>query len=78
MKGTNCFIRKNTPELRNKLDSLGFIQNYFDDNDGEWLAYNYGMYISVSKGFERMFPNDIDCGINEDLFIKLINGESNE
>lgn len=72
MKRTHCFIRKNTPELRLKLDFLLIKQNDFDDNDGEWLAYNYGMYISVSKGYEKLFPEEIDCGTNEDLFIALI------
>ncbi len=67
----HCFIRKNTPELRKFLRSIGYHQNIFDANDQEWLACNYGMFISVSEGFERVNPNDIDCGTNEALFMAL-------
>ena len=67
----HCFIRKNTPELRKFLKSIGYHQNMFDENDHEWLACNYGMFISVSEGFERLNPNDIDCGTNETLFMAL-------
>lgn len=28
---TACFIRKNTPELRNKLEKLGYKFSTFDD-----------------------------------------------
>lgn len=66
-----CFIRKNTPELRKKLIELGQRENTFDDFSGKWLATNYGMFISVSEGFENLHPKDIDCGTNEDLFLAL-------
>ena len=68
----DCFIRKNTPELRNKLKANGIRWNNFDDNKGEWIAFNSGMYISVSQGHDRMFPEHIDCGVDEDLFIDTI------
>ena len=67
----NCFIRKNTPELRKKLRKNGIRWNDFDDNRGEWLAYNSGMWISVSQGHERVFPDHIDCGLNEEMFLAL-------
>jgi hypothetical protein len=68
---TNCFIRKNTPELRKKLEELGIPQNDFDEGNRPWIAYNYGMWITVDEGHNRFIPNDIDCGDNEDLFFAL-------
>lgn len=67
----HCFIRKNTPELRAKLKELGWRENALDDFSSEWLAANYGMFISVMPGFEKYNPNDIDCGNNEELFLAL-------
>lgn len=67
----HCFIRKNTAELRQKLSSLGWTANCFDQFESEWLAANYNKFISVDKGFEKLFPDDIDCGTNEDLFLAL-------
>lgn len=66
-----CFIRKNTLELREKLRNLGIRHNSFDDNEGEWLASNYGMFISVFPGFENLHDEDIDCGENEELFLAI-------
>lgn len=66
-----CFIRKNTPELRKKLTLLGLKENDIDDFKEKWIAVNYGLYISVSEGFERIHLNDIDCGKNEDLFFAI-------
>lgn len=66
-----CFIRKNTPELRYKLGIIGLRPNTLDDFKNEWLAANYGMYISVGKGFQDLHPKDIDCGTNEDLFLAI-------
>lgn len=68
----SCFIRKNTPELRKKLKELGIPHNDFDDCDRPWIAVNYGMWISVDEGYDRLFPDDIDCGDNEDLFFALV------
>lgn len=67
----HCFIRKNTPELCQRLRMLGYHQNFFDDNSGEWLAVNHGMFISVSEGFQNLPFDDIDCGDNENLFLAL-------
>ena len=67
----HCFIRKNTPELREKLESFGYKHNDLDDNDRPWLAANHGMYISVDKGFHRLPLEDIDCGTNEEMFLAL-------
>ena len=67
----HCFIRKNTPELQEKLKRLGYIRNYLDDNNRPWLAVNYNMFISVDEGFQNLPTDDIDCGENEDLFLAL-------
>lgn len=66
-----CFIRKNTPELQKKLALLGYRHNIFDKNDRPWLAANYGLFISVDEGFQRLNPTDIDCGTNEEMFLAL-------
>ncbi|WP_368122038.1 hypothetical protein [Bacteroides thetaiotaomicron] len=84
---TPCFIRKNTPELRKKLERLGYYKNspkWTDDCNIIW-AYQY----SKEKGFDtphyvianafdipfdkhsRLCGKFIGCGTNEDLFLAL-------
>lgn len=84
---TPCFIRKNTPELRKKLEELGYIKNspkWTDDCNIVW-AYQY----SEEKGFDtphyvianafdipfdkhsRLCGKFIDCGTNEKLFLAI-------
>lgn len=84
---TPCFIRKNTPELRKKLERLGYYKNspkWTDDCNIIW-AYQY----SEEKGFDtphyvianafdipfdkhsRLCGKFIDCGTNEDLFLAI-------
>ena len=41
------------------MRQIGLHQNCFDDNKGEWLAVNYGLFISVSEGFEKLHKDDI-------------------
>ena len=76
-----CFIRKNTPELRKKLEDLGYLSPskmwydenfaicvFWRDNNGEYLIYE------IDDDFERIIaPNYpfIDCGTNEELFLAL-------
>lgn len=67
-----CFIRKNTPEIRERLKKLGIPQNDFDEGNRPWIAYNHGLWISVDEGHDKLFCGDIDCGYNEDLFFALI------
>lgn len=68
---TAAFIRRNTPELRNKLEEFGYKRygnpcQITDDSklittiDGEYVPYN----VSLDDSF-------IDCGTNEDLFLAL-------
>lgn len=66
-----CFIRKNTPELRKKLQDMGYRENIYDKNEYPWLAVNHNIFISVSEGFERLPEFNIDCGTNEELFLAL-------
>lgn len=64
-----CFIRKNTPELRKKLEDLGYISHIFNNNDANNIyADKLGTYISVD--IENQ-PYYIDCGTNEELFLAL-------
>lgn len=84
---TPCFIRKNTPDLRKKLEELGYIKNspkWTDDCNIIW-AYQY----SEEKGFDtphyvianafdipfdkhsRLCGKFIDCGTGEELFLGI-------
>lgn len=68
---TAAFIRRNTPELRKRLEALGYKKygNPFqitDDSklittiDGEYVPYN----VPLDDSF-------IDCGTNEALFLAI-------
>lgn len=64
-----CFIRKNTPELKKKLEELGYISHIFNNNDANNIYVDkLGTYISVD--IENQ-PYYIDCGTNEELFLAL-------
>lgn len=83
---TPCFIRKNTPELRKKLEELGYVKNSpkWTDNCSIIWAYQY-----PEKGFDtpnyviadsfdipfdkysRLCGKFIDCGSNEELFLAI-------
>lgn len=66
---TPCYIRKNTPELRKKLEELGYISNIFNNNDVNNIYVDkLGTYISVDI---ENHPYYIDCGTNEELFLAL-------
>lgn len=72
-----CFIRKNTPELRKKLEELGY--RYAQNGYAEWFIpiedlpylgvnlYSNGVYMGISGNWN----NWIDCGTNEELFLAL-------
>lgn len=77
---TPCFIRKNTAELRKKLEELGYKQ--VENGVDEWhipmskLPYletgyddRVGNYFVGENGYWHTFA--IDCGTNEDLFLAL-------
>ena len=75
----SCFIRKNTPELINKLIYLGYVKALFDEeytkSDAYGLIVEQGDIFPLEPGrqeMELMFTyNFVDCGDNEELFIAL-------
>lgn len=74
---TPCFIRKNTPELREKLEKLGYKAAL--NGHGEWfipmdeLPYLETFPRSKSYMGRTGYWNTsvIDCGTNEELFLAL-------
>lgn len=73
-----CFIRKNTKEIIEKLEELGY--DYAENGAGAWFIplcqleyigvnlYSKGYYMGVNG----VWSNDwYDCGTNERLFIAL-------
>lgn len=78
---TPCFIRKNTPELRKRLEELGYLppsKMWHDENFAICTIYrdNAGEYFTfkIDDDFERIIAPSypyIDCGTNEDLFLAL-------
>jgi hypothetical protein len=69
---TPCFIRKNTPELRKKLEELGYKNRnlYFYD----CIGVVYDGFDCISQwmfGSIWDFADCIDCGVNEDLFLAI-------
>jgi len=76
-----CFIRKNTLELRKKLEELGYLppsKVWYDENFAICTIYrdNSGEYFTfeIDEDFERIIAPSypyIDCGTNEDLFLAL-------
>ena len=77
---TPAFIRKNTPELRKRLEALGY-KPLLSIEDGECLSTtsNLGHYHSIrSEQFDNKDPHStydcagrIDCGTNESLFLVI-------
>lgn len=81
---TPCFIRKNTPELRKKLEELGYkpfgsVKYEWDtgwgistDNRlGEFESFNNNGLENIIKCESPDYEDSIDCGDNEDLFLAL-------
>lgn len=78
---TPCFIRKNTPELRKRLERMGYLppsKMWYDKNFAicTILRDNIGEYIvfKIDDDFENVIKPSypyIDCGTNEELFIAI-------
>lgn len=79
-----CFIRKNTPELRKKLEELGYkpfgsVKYEWDtgwglstDNRlGEFESFDNNGLENIIKCESPDYEDSIDCGTNEDLFLAL-------
>ena len=73
-----CFIRKNTPELRKKLEELGYnryplwMADWSDDDSRYVYLVTDVLYYTYPK--EPTKPKNgeyIDCGTNEELFLAL-------
>ena len=76
---TPCFVRKNTPKLRKKLEELGYKLN----NGKAWGRFlvtfrieetNEWKYVASPAWDLQNNPDidvSIDCGTNEDLFLAI-------
>lgn len=73
---TPCFIRKNTAELRRKLESLGYRKGGYPLPVGREDVYDRDIHLYENSYHFRDstlygITNNIDCGTNEDLFLAL-------
>lgn len=79
---TPAFIRKNTPELRKKLEKLGYNHPTDVIEDERFCIatspVNCNYHIIIKGAFDATNPyrtwncaGRIDCGTNEELFISL-------
>lgn len=81
---TPCFIRKNTPELRKKLEYLGYSHGkpkyYADDDDNKYdfIMCHNGRFFLLSQenhvirnGHHLKKHGSINCGTNESLFLAI-------
>lgn len=70
---TPAFIRKNTPELRKRLEELGYYLHpeCIDDDRGNYLFVNREYYLNRPLGYSEELSRSIDCGTNEDLFLAI-------
>ena len=72
-----CFIRKNSPELRKKLEELGYTNT--PSGRGEWFIpieeLEYLVTYPISGCYQGCngywYEDDFDCGTNEELFLAL-------
>lgn len=69
----SCFIRKNTPELRNKLEELGYKYGGSDTKSwGSSALYCFdGKYYEVYPAKPSRYHWIEDCETNEELFLAL-------
>lgn len=75
---TPCFIRKNTPELREKLEKLGYTCSLYLFGGG-FISIGNLFYLCTLptkgqyQGMQTLMHNSsvIDCGTNEELFLAL-------
>jgi hypothetical protein len=73
---TPCFIRKNTAELRRKLESLGYRKGVYPLPVGREDVYDRDIHLYENSYHFRNstlygITNNIDCGTNEELFIAI-------
>lgn len=81
---TPCFIRKNTPELWEALEALGYQQSRVINKDSYLciVTTNFKEYSKYTTITQEMFDTKnphvtwnccgrIDCGTNEELFLAI-------
>ena len=72
---TPCFIRKNTPELREKLKRIGVRPFLLDEELNSWgdniKVFGWEMVAFSCSDSLNDCKNYIDCGINEELFLAI-------
>jgi len=70
---TPAFIRKNTSDLRKKLERLGYYLHpeCIDDDRGNYLFVNREYYLNRPLGYSEELSRSIDCGTNESLFLAI-------
>lgn len=71
-----CILNKNTPEIREKLESLGIRYKYASDvcTDSVIKCGNGSYNTSQRKYYQSLkdvFMNATDCGTNEELFLAI-------
>ena len=76
-----CFIRKNTQEIRARLNNLGYFRNrewknYNDDNKRNFILVYGNTYSLLHVYYESLLHplkkyGSIDCGTNEELFLAI-------
>ena len=69
-----CFIRKNTPELRKRLEELGykpFGSVKYEWDTGEFESFDNNGLENILKCELPDYEDSIDCDDNEELFIAL-------
>lgn len=72
---TPCFIRKSTPELRRKLDELGYFPHptanpLYNHRSGALYTGRF-FYSNIPTGTQEENSKIIDCGTNEELFLAI-------
>ncbi|MFV0536796.1 MAG: hypothetical protein ACK5M3_05405 [Dysgonomonas sp.] len=68
---TSAFIRKNTPELRKKLEELGYYkmsENRIESDNITITIYPNGWY---NLSYSNESNSAIDCSTNEALFLAI-------
>ena len=66
-----CYLKRNTPELRKKLLAMGYIADHRSSDDGDNIVCDSGkFYVGRNiRGEEK--TKFIDCGVKEKLFLAM-------
>lgn len=80
----NIFIRKNTKEIRDKLEKMGFSYSGCDNKSLNYIyvfveTKHYSIFADYHFiNFPSVWKNDIDCDKNEDMFFMLLGNITND